>query len=122
MREITKDKDTKTDIFIESQTIKYAINPSQFKEDLQKAKNEVEDLENAVKNTLVEGLGRQFKAREINEEDLKEAVRDVVKGYGKEALEGKQDKKVAEDRSNDEEGLESLGRTANEYVKKRIDK
>ena len=122
MREIIKDKDTKTDIFIESQTIKYAINPSQFKEDLQKAKNKVEDLENAVKNTLVEGLGRQFKAREINEEDLKEAVRDIVKGYGKEALEGRQDKKVAEDRSNDEEGLESLGRPANEYVKKRIDK
>ena len=35
MTEITKDKDTKTDIFIESQTIKYALNPSQFKEDLQ---------------------------------------------------------------------------------------
>ena len=122
MREITKDKDTKTDIFIESQTIKYAINPSQFKEDLQKAKNEVEDLGNAVKNTLVEELARQFKAREINEEDLKEAVRDIVKGYGKEALEGRQDKKVAEDKSNDEEGLESLGRPANEYVKKRIDK
>ena len=122
MTEITKDKDTKTDIFIESQTINYIKNPEKFKEDLQKAKNEVEDLENAVKNTLVEGLGRQFKAREINEEDLKEAVRDVVKGYGKEALEGKQDKKVAEDRSNDEEGLESLGRPANEYVKKRIDK
>ena len=40
----------------------------------------------------------------------------------KRALEGRQDKKVAEDRSNDEEGLESLGRLANEYVKKRIDK
>ena len=122
MREITKDEDTKTDIFIESQIIKYAINPSQFKEDLQKAKNEVEDLENAVKNILVEGLGRQFKAREINEEDLKEAVRDIVKGHGKDALEGRQDKKVAEDKSNDEEGLESLGRPANEYVKKRINK
>ena len=34
-------------------------------------------------------------------------------------LEGRQDKKVAEDKSNDEEGLESLGRPANEYVKKR---
>ena len=135
MREITKDKDTKTDIFIESQTIKYAINPSQFKEDLQKAKNEVEDLENAVKNTSrwvtsfynvtgsrVEELGRQFKAGIINEEDLKEALRDVVKDYGKDVLEGRQDKKVAEDKSNDEEGLESLGRPANEYVKKRIDK
>ena len=75
-----------------------------------------------VIGSRVEGLGRQFKAREINEEDLKEAVRDIVKGYGKEALEGRQDKKVAEDKSNDEEGLESLGRPANEYVKKRIDK
>ena len=45
MTEITKDKDTKTNIFIESQTIKYALNPETFKEDLQiaikegKAKN-----------------------------------------------------------------------------------
>ena len=107
MREIIKD--TKTDIFIESQTIKYAINPSQFKEDLQKAKNEVEDLGNAVKNiskplgkdkrnifsnlraqrwstsfynvigSRVEELGRQFKVGEIIEKYLKELVRDMVK-------------------------------------------
>ena len=113
MTEITKDKDTKTDIFIESQTINYIKNPEKFKEDLQKAKNEVEDLGNTVKNTSnplgkdkrnvfsnlraqrwstsfynvigsrVEELGRQFKARTINEEDLKEALRDIVKGYGK---------------------------------------
>ena len=31
----------------------------------------------------VEELGRQFKAGEINEEDLKEVVREIVKGYGK---------------------------------------
>ena len=132
----------------------------------------------------MEELGRQFKAGTINEEDLKEALRDIVKGYGKDigidfdvvyldestmpkdskgstgssyivdrknrkvlipidvnkiedikkvlgtlteevahgkdALEGRQDKKVAEDKSNDEEGLESLGRPANEYVKKRF--
>jgi len=30
------------------------------------------------------------------------------------------DKKVAEDKSNDEEGLETLGRPANEYVKKKF--
>ena len=35
MTEITKDKDTKTDIFIESQTINYIKNPEKFKEDLQ---------------------------------------------------------------------------------------
>ena len=214
MTEITEDRDFKTNINVESQTINYIKNPEKFKEDLQKAKNEVEDLGNAVKNTSnplgkdkrnvfsnlraqrwvtsfynvigsrVEELARQFKARTINEEDLKEALRDVVKGYGKDigidfdvvyldektmpkdsegstgssyivdrknrkvlipidvnkiedikellgttteevahgkdALEGRQDKKVAEDKSNDEEGLESLGRPANEYVKKRF--
>ena len=40
--------------------------------------------------------------------------------HGKDALEGRQDKKVAEDDSNDEEGLETLGRPANEYVKKKF--
>ena len=214
MTEITEDRDFKTNINVESQTINYIKNPEKFKEDLQKAKNEVEDLGNAVKNTSnplgkdkrnifsnlraqrwvtsfynvigsrVEELARQFKAREINEEDLKEALRDIVKGYGKDigidfdvvyldestmpkdskgstgssyivdrknrkvlipidvnkiedikkvlgtlteevahgkdALEGRQDKKVAEDKSNDEEGLESLGRPANEYVKKKF--
>ena len=214
MTEITEDRDFKTNINVESQTINYIKNPEKFKEDLQKAKNEVEDLGNAVKNTSnplgkdkrnvfsnlraqrwstsfynvigsrVEELGRQFKAGIINEEDLKEAVRDIVKGYGKDigidfdvvyldektmpkdsegstgssyivdrknrkvlipidvnkiedikkvlgtlteevahgkdALEGRQDKKVAEDKANDEEGLESLGRPANEYVKKKF--
>ena len=214
MTEITKDRKFETNVNIESQTINYIKNPEKFKEDLQKAKNEVEDLGNAVKNTSnplgkdkrnifanlraqrwstsyynvigsrVEELGRQFKAGTINEDNLKEAVRDIVKGYGKDigidfdvvyldektmpkdsegstgssyivdrknrkvlipidvnkiedikellgttteevshgkdALEGRQDKKVAEDKSNDEEGLESLGRPANEYVKKKF--
>ena len=31
----------------------------------------------------MEELGRQFKAGTINEEDLKEVVREIVKGYGK---------------------------------------
>ena len=113
MTEITEDRDFKTDINVESQTINYIKNPEKFKEDLQKAKNEVEDLGNVVENTVnpsgkdkrnvfenlraqrwstsyynvigsrVEELGRQFKAGTINEEDLKEALRDVVKGYGK---------------------------------------
>ena len=38
----------------------------------------------------------------------------------KDALEGRQEKKIAEDKSNDEEGLESLGRPANDYVKNRL--
>ena len=40
--------------------------------------------------------------------------------HGKDALKGRQDKKVAEDKSNDEEGLESLGRPANDYVKNKL--
>ena len=212
MTEITKDRDFKTNVNIESQTINYAKNPEKFKEDLEKAKNEIEDIGNVVKNTLnppgkdkrnifenlraqrwttsfynvtgsrMEELSRQFKAREIDEKQLKEAVRELAKGYGKDigidfevvyldkdtmpkdsegstgsayksengkilipidvekikktgnlfgtiteeishgkdALEGRQDKKVAEDKSNDEEGLESLGRPANDYVKNRL--
>ena len=132
----------------------------------------------------MEELSEKFKTGEINEKQLKEAVRELAKGYGKDigidfevvyldektmpkdsegstgsayivdkknrkvlipidvskigdinellgtlteevshgkdALEGRQDKKVAEDKSNDEEGLESLGRPANDYVKNRL--
>ena len=214
MTEITEDRDFKTNINVESQTINYIKNPEKFKEDLQKAKNEVEDLGDVLKNTSkpsgedkrnifenlraqrwvtsfynvtgsrMEELGRQFKAGIINEEDLKEAVRELAKGYGKDigidfdvvyldektmpkdsegstgssyivdrknrkvlipidvskigdinelfgtlteeiahgkdALEGRQDKKVAEDETNKEKGLETLGRPANEYVKKKF--
>ena len=40
--------------------------------------------------------------------------------HGKDALEGRQDKKVAEDETNKEKGLESLGRPANHYVKNKL--
>ena len=137
-----------------------------------------------VTGSRMEELSRQFKAGEIDEKQLKEAARDLIKGYGKDigidfevvyldeetmpkdskgstgssyildkknkkvlipidvnkigdinklfgtlteevshgkdALEGRQDKKVAKDKSNDEEGLESLGRPANDYVKNKL--
>ena len=38
----------------------------------------------------------------------------------KDGLAGRQDKKVAEDETNKEEGLESLGRPANDYVKNKL--
>ena len=55
-------------------------------------------------------------------EDIKELLGTVTEevAHGKDALEGRQDKKVAEDKSNDEEGLESLGRPANDYVKNKL--
>ena len=131
----------------------------------------------------MEELSRQFKAGEIDEKQLKEAARDMVKGYGKDigidyevvyldeetmpkdskgstgaafinketgkmlipidvkkikdtgslwgviaeevshikdGLAGRQDKKVEEDETNKEEGLESLGRPANDYVKNKL--
>ena len=214
MTEITKDRDFKTDINIESQTINYIKNPEAFKQDLKKAKNEIEDIGNVIENTVnppgedkrnffknlraqrwttsfynvtgsrMEELSRKFKAGEIDENQLKEAVRELAKGYGKDigieyevvyldeetmpedakgstgssyildkknkkvlipidvskigdinellgtlteeishgkdALEGRQDKKVAEDKSNDEEGLESLVRPSNDYVKNKL--
>ncbi|WP_339011487.1 hemagglutinin repeat-containing protein [Fusobacterium animalis] len=52
MTEVTKDKDTKTNVFVESQTIKYALNPEAFKEDLQKAKKEIHDIYHAVDSTV----------------------------------------------------------------------
>ncbi len=113
MTEVTKDRKFETNINIESQTIKYALNPEAFKQDLKKAKNEIEDIGNVVKNTVnplgedsrnffknlraqrwdtsfynvtgsrMEELSRQFKAGEINENQLKEAARDLIKSYGK---------------------------------------
>ena len=55
-------------------------------------------------------------------EDIKELLGTLTEevAHGKDALEGRQDKKVAEDKSNDEEGLESLGRLANDYVKNKL--
>ncbi|EGQ78666.1 hypothetical protein HMPREF9094_2306, partial [Fusobacterium animalis ATCC 51191] len=52
MTEVTKDKDTKTNVFVESQTIKYALNPEAFKEDIQKAKKEIHDIYHAVDSTV----------------------------------------------------------------------
>ncbi|WP_339068178.1 hemagglutinin repeat-containing protein [Fusobacterium animalis] len=213
MTEVTKDKDTKTNVFVESQTIKYALNPEAFKQDLKKAKNEIEDIGNVIENTVnpkgldnrnilenlraqrwdtsfynvtgsrAEALNKALKDRTINEEEYKEEVRKVIEGYGKDigidfevvyldektmpkaakgstgaafinketgkmlipidvkkikdtgslwgviaeevshikdGLAGRQDKKVAEDETNKEEGLESLGRPANDYVKNKL--
>ena len=52
MTEITEDRDFKTNINVESQTINYIKNPEKFKEDLQKAKNEIHDIYHAVDSTV----------------------------------------------------------------------
>ena len=55
-------------------------------------------------------------------EDIKELLGTLTEevAHGKDALEGRQDKKVAEDETNKEKGLESLGRPANDYVKNKL--
>ena len=52
MTEVTKDRKIETNVNIESQTIKYATNPEAFKEDIQKAKNEIHDIYHAVDSTV----------------------------------------------------------------------
>ena len=55
-------------------------------------------------------------------EDIKELLGTLTEevAHGKDALEGRQDKKVAEDETNKEKGLESLGRPATDYVKNKL--
>ena len=52
MTEITEDRDFKTNVNIESQTINYIKNPEKFKEDIEKAKSEIHDIYHAVESTV----------------------------------------------------------------------
>ena len=52
MTEITEDRDFKTNINIESQTINYIKNPDKFKEDLGKAKDEINDVAYAIEKSI----------------------------------------------------------------------
>ncbi|WP_339012100.1 hemagglutinin repeat-containing protein [Fusobacterium animalis] len=73
MTEVTKDKDTKTDIFIESQTIKYALNPSQFKEDLQIALIEGKATGRTVVKTI-DNMINGDKSQDIGEEERRSLI------------------------------------------------
>ncbi|WP_336155102.1 hemagglutinin repeat-containing protein, partial [Fusobacterium polymorphum] len=104
MTEITKDRDFKTDIFIESQTINYAKNPEKFKEDLEKAKSEINDIYYAAESTIkpkgketrspIEQLGEVKQAKVIlnvigsrldiaeNQDDISKAFEGVSEDLG----------------------------------------
>ena len=104
MTEITEDRDFKTDINVESQTINYIKNPEKFKEDLQKAKNEIHDIYHAVDSTvnlqgkenrnILEQLGEVRQAKTIynvidsrlqeaeNQEDIAKAFEGVSEDLG----------------------------------------
>ena len=48
----TRDSSSSTNINVESQTIEYALNPSKFREDLDKAKQEIQDVSRAVSESI----------------------------------------------------------------------
>ena len=50
--EVTKDKQHSTKINVESQTIEYATNPGKLKEDIGKAKEEINDIKWAIKESI----------------------------------------------------------------------
>ena len=96
MTEITKDRDFKTDINIESQTIRYATNPKAFKQDLQKAKSEINDIYHAAESTIkpkgketrspIEQLGEVRQAKVIlnvigSRLDIAENQEDIAKAF-----------------------------------------
>lgn len=79
MTEVTKDRKFETNINIESQTIKYALNPSQFKEDLQIALIEgkatgrtvVKTIDNMINGDKSQDIGDAEKRSLI---EIKEAI------------------------------------------------
>ena len=96
MTEITEDRDFKTNINVESQTINYIKNPEKFKEDLQKAKNEIYDIYHAAESTIkpkgketrspVEQLGEVRQAKVIlnvigSRLDIAENQDDIAKAF-----------------------------------------
>ena len=104
MTEITEDRDFKTNVNVESQTINYIKNPEKFKEDLQKAKNEIYDIYHAVDSTvnlqgkenrnILEQLGEVRQAKVIynlidsrlqkaeNQEDIAKAFEEASEDLG----------------------------------------
>ena len=79
MTEITEDRDFKTNINVESQTIKYALNPNQFKEDLQIAiiegkatgRTAVKTIDNMINGDKSQDIGDAERRSLI---EIKEAI------------------------------------------------
>ncbi len=132
MTEITKDRDFKTNVNIESQTINYAKNPEKFKEDLEKAKNEIYDIYHAVDSTvnlqgkenrnILEQLGEVRQAKTIynvidsrlqeaeNQEDIAKAFEGVSEDLGYKV------KVIYTDPSNSPQ-LIGVDKNGNKYIK-----
>jgi len=132
MTEITEDRDFKTNINVESQTINYIKNPEKFKEDLQKAKNEIYDIYHAVDSTVnlqgeetrspIEQVGEVRQAKVIynlidlrlqkaeNQEDLAKAFEEASEDLGYRV------KVIFTDPSNSPQ-LIDVDKNGNKYIK-----
>ena len=132
MTEITEDRDFKTNVNVESQTINYIKNPEKFKEDLQKAKNEIYDIYHAVDSTVnlqgeetrspIEQVGEVRQAKVIynlidsrlqkaeNQEDIAKAFEEASEDLGYKV------KVIFTDPSNSPQ-LIGVDKNGNKYIK-----
>ena len=128
MTERTKDEDTKTNIFIESQTIKYALNPSQFKEDLQIAiiegkatgRTVVKTIDNMINGDKSQDIGDAERRSLI---EIKEAIVRVQTAPAMDiiAKENLADKNVQKELGVEIEKFDPNDPTLSEKVRERLD-
>ena len=128
MTEITEDRDFKTNINVESQTIKYALNPSQFKEDLQIAiiegkatgRTVVKTIDNVINGDKSQDIGDAERRSLI---EIKEAIVRVQTAPAMDIIAEKDlaDKNVQEELGVVIEKFDPNDPTLSEKVKERID-
>ena len=128
MTEITEDRDFKTNINVESQTIKYALNPSQFKEDLQIAiiegkatgRTVVKTIDNVINGDKSQDIG-DAERRSLLE--IKEAIVRVQTAPAMDIIAEKDlaDKNVQEELGVVIEKFDPNDPTLSEKVRERID-
>ena len=128
MTEITKDRDFKTDINIESQTIKYALNPTQFKEDIQIAiiegkatgRTVVKTIDNMINGDKSQDIGDAERRSLI---EIKEAIVRVQTAPAMDiiAKEDLADKNVQKELGVEIEKFDPNDPTLSEKVRERLD-
>ncbi len=128
MTEMTKDRDFKTNVNIESQTIKYALNPNQFKEDLQIAiiegkatgRTVVKTIDNVINGDKSQDIGDAERRSLI---EIKEAIVRVQTAPAMDIIaEGKLERKeVQEELGVVIEKFDPNDPTLSEKVRERID-
>ena len=128
MTEITEDRDFKTNINVESQTIKYALNPNQFKEDLQIAiiegkatgRTAVKTIDNVINGDKSQDIGDAERRSLI---EIKEAIVRVQTAPAMDiiAKENLADKNVQKGLGVEIEKFDPNDPTLSEKVRERID-